>query len=233
MEPCEVVLGDLLMSDVRIAPSILSADFAILGQQVREAESAGADWIHIDVMDGHFVPAISFGEPVVRSLRRLTSLPLDVHLMIEPVDAHLEAFADAGADSITVHVEATRDPARTLNTIRRCGARPGLTLRPGTPESSVFPYLELVDILLVMTVEPGLGGQTFMPKMLPRISTLAERCHAYGGQRLIAVDGGLNQSTVASAVDAGAQVIVAGSSIFAAPDGIANAIRRLQVLAGV
>jgi len=231
VESCGDALGELLMSDVRIAPSILSADFAVLGQQVREAEAAGADWIHIDVMDGHFVPTISFGVPIVSSLRRITSLPLDVHLMIDPVDAHIKTFADAGADSITVHVEATENPARTLDTIRKCGVRPGLTLRPGTPESSVLPYLEIVDVLLVMTVEPGLAGQKFIPSMLSRIARLSEIFHAHSGERFLAVDGGLNQSTIESAVDVGAQVIVAGSSIFSAPDGIASAIKRFQTLA--
>ena len=144
------------MRQVLIAPSILSADFASLGDQVREAEAGGADWIHVDVMDGHFVPQISFGEPIVRALRPVTTLPLDVHLMIEPVDPHLEAFASAGADSITIHVEATPDPARTLRTIRDLGVRPGLTLRPGTPAWTLWPYLDLAEIVLVMTVEPGL-----------------------------------------------------------------------------
>ena len=224
--------GNGTVSQVLIAPSILSADFAMLGQQVREAEAGGADWIHVDVMDGHFVPQISFGEPIVRALRPVTSLPLDVHLMIEPVDSQLEAFAAAGADSITVHVEATPDPARTLRTIRDLGARPGLTLRPGTPAWALWPYLELAEIVLVMTVEPGLGGQAFMPEMLPRIEQVAERLDALGGERWLQVDGGLNAATVGLAAKAGAQVIVAGSAVFGDSAGVGAAISRLREASG-
>ncbi len=216
------------MSQVLIAPSILSADFASLGDQVREAETGGADWIHVDVMDGHFVPQISFGEPIVRALRPVTELPLDIHLMIEPVDPQLRAFAEAGADSITVHVEATPDPAQTLRTIRDLGVRPGLTLRPGTPAWTLWPYLELAEIVLVMTVEPGRGGQAFMPEMLPRIEQVAQRLDALSGERWLQVDGGLNASTIGSAVNAGATVIVAGSAVFGDSDGVAAAINRLR-----
>ena len=221
------------MGDVRIAPSVLAADFAVLGEQVREAELAGADWIHIDVMDGHFVPAISFGDPVVRGIRRVTSLPLDVHLMIESADSQLEAFASAGANSITVQVETTSDPAETLRAIRRLGVRPGLTLRPKTSVSEVLPYLELVDILLVMTVEPGLGGQELLPEMLPRIELLSGRLRQVSDESILVADGGLNESTIALAVSAGAQVIVAGSAVFGASDGIAAALARLRAAAVV
>jgi ribulose-phosphate 3-epimerase len=216
------------MSNVRIAPSVLAADFAVLGEQVREAELAGADWFHIDVMDGHFVPAISFGAPIVKGIRGVTSLPLDVHLMIEPVNSQLEDFVSAGANSITVHVEAISDPAETLKAIRQLGVRPGLTLRPKTPVESVLPYLDLVDILLVMTVEPGLGGQELLPEMLPRIELLSGRLRQISDESILVVDGGLNESTIAPAVSAGAQVIVAGSSVFSAPDGIAAALARLR-----
>ena len=216
------------MSELLIAPSILSADFALLGDQVQAADAGGADWIHIDVMDGHFVPQISFGEPIVRALRPVTTLPLDVHLMVEPVDPHLEAFAAAGADSITVHVEATPDPARTLQTIRDLGVRPGLTLRPGTPAWALWPYLDLAEILLVMTVEPGRGGQAFMSDMLPRIEQVAERLHALDGDHWLQVDGGLNATTTRLAAAAGAQVIVAGSAVFGDPEGVSAAISCLR-----
>ena len=209
------------MSDVLIAPSVLAADFAVLGEQVREAELAGADWFHIDVMDGHFVPAISFGTPVVKGIRGITSLPLDVHLMIESVDSQLEAFVLAGANSITVHVEAISDPAEL-------GVRPGLTLRPETPVEAVLPYLDLVDILLVMTVEPGLGGQELLPEMLPRIELLSGRLRQMSGESILVVDGGVNELTIAQVVSAGAQVIVAGSAVFGSPDGIPAALARLR-----
>ncbi|MBM4436280.1 MAG: ribulose-phosphate 3-epimerase [Actinobacteria bacterium] len=216
---------------LRIAPSILSADFARLGQQVQEAESAGADWLHVDVMDGHFVPAITFGVPIVASLHAVTTLPLDVHLMIEPVEPHLEAFAAAGASVITVHVEAVRDVTAVVRRIRALGVRAGLTLRPGTAESAVLPYLADVDLVLVMTVEPGKGGQPFMPEMLPRVAALAQRIRAARLPVDLEVDGGIGPANAAAVVQAGADVLVAGSAIFRSRDGIAAALRDLRARA--
>ncbi len=215
-------------SRVLIAPSILSADLAVLGDQVAACEAAGADWIHVDVMDGHFVPAISFGVPVVDALRGVTRLPLDVHLMVEPVERHLDVFVEAGADSLTVHVEAARDVGAVLRRIRRLGARVGLSLKPGTPESAVTPYLDDLDVLLVMTVEPGASGQPFMPAMLPRIESLAGRIHDRGARVDLEVDGGVNPTTAPLAVRAGARVLVAASAVFGAPQGIGPAIQALR-----
>lgn len=192
-----------------IAPSILSADFSRLAEEISEVDQAGCDWIHIDVMDGHFVPNLTLGPPVIQWIRKATRLPLDVHLMIEEPIRHLEAFREAGADWITVHVEASKDVSATLKKIRHLGAKPGLSLRPKTSVSIVEPYLGLVDLVLVMTVEPGFGGQEFMPEMLEKVGALRPR---FSG--LISVDGGINLETAQNAAQKGADVFVAGSAIF-------------------
>src|SRR3989338_2855598 len=192
-----------------IAPSILSADFSRLGDEIRAVDQGGCDLIHVDVMDGHFVPNLTIGPPVIRWIRKTTTKPLDVHLMIDEPLASLKDFREAGSDWITIHVEACRDVRGTLEQVRSLGAKAGISLRPKTEIAAIEPYLDLVDLVLVMTVEPGFGGQSFMPEMLSKVRTLKSR---FAG--LISVDGGINLETGREAAKEGANVFVAGSAIF-------------------
>ena len=199
-----------------IAPSILAADFARLGEEVRAIDAAGADYIHIDVMDGHFVPNISFGTPIMDSIRGVTSKPFDVHLMIAPVDPYLESFAKAGADIITVHAEAGPHLDRTLQAIRAMGKKAGVSLNPATPASVLKHVLERLDLILVMSVNPGFGGQSFIPAMLEKITEIRDMV---GGRNIdIEVDGGITRHNAGDVVRAGANVLVAGSAIFKTKD---------------
>jgi ribulose-phosphate 3-epimerase len=195
-----------------IAPSILAADFAKLGEEVRAVDAAGADWIHVDVMDGHFVPNITIGPDMVKAIRPLTKKPLDVHLMIAPCDPYLEAFAAAGADHITVHVEAGPHVHRSLQAIRALGKKAGVTMNPGTSESAVAHVIDIVDIILVMSVNPGFGGQKFIPDALDKVRSL--RAMAGGRPIDIEIDGGITPLNAPEAASAGANAFVAGSAVF-------------------
>ena len=203
---------------IKIAPSILAADFSKLGQEVLEVEQAGADWIHIDVMDGHFVPNISFGAVVVDALRPLTNLPLDVHLMIENPDRYIEDFANAGADYITVHVEAAPHLHRTIQLIRSLGVKPGVVLNPHTPVETIQHVLEDIDLVLFMTVNPGFGGQKFIHSVVPKIEQLSQIIRERGLDIEIQIDGGINEETIVPCEKAGANVFVAGSAIYSQKD---------------
>ncbi len=217
---------------IKIAPSILAADFAHLAAQVHEAESAGADYIHVDVMDGHFVPNITIGPPVVRSLRRVTNLPLDVHLMISDPLRYIPVFAAAGADILTVHVEATVHLHRALRQIRALGCRAGVSLNPATPPVAIGEVLHAVDLVLVMTVNPGFGGQPFIAGMEGKIARVRAMLDEAGSAAELEVDGGIGPETAGLVVSAGADVLVAGTAIFDAPDGVAAAIEMLKASGG-
>jgi ribulose-phosphate 3-epimerase len=202
------------MRQILIAPSILAADWSRLGHEVKALEKAGADWIHVDVMDGHFVPPITVGAQAVQALRPLTDLPMDVHLMITPVDAHIEAFARAGANILTVHPEAGPHLHRTLQTIRSFGVKAGVALNPATPIETILPILPAVDLVLVMSVNPGYGGQAFIPYTLEKVKILRKIFDEQNLPILLEIDGGINTETAPLAIEAGIDILVAGTAIF-------------------
>ena len=218
---------------IKLAPSILSADFSRLGEQVAEVTKAGADYIHVDVMDGHFVPNITIGAPVVASLRSWTDLPLDVHLMIEQPEAHISQFAEAGADIITVHVEAATHLHRLVEAIKELGVRAGVSLNPATPISSLDEVLPLLDLVLVMTVNPGFGGQAFIGSMMGKIARLRKVLDGRQARAELEVDGGITATIAPKVAEAGAEVLVAGAAIFGSKQGAGKALREMRKALGL
>lgn len=211
-----------------IAPSILSADFTQLGAQIQEAEQAGADWIHVDVMDGHFVPNLTMGPFIVAACRSVTNLPLDVHLMVNEPERMIEWFAQAGATNLTVHVETCPNLHRTLQSISELGCHPGVVINPATPASLIEPVIRLVDLVLVMSVNPGYSGQVFLPEVLPKVAHVRQMLRQHNPQALLEIDGGINVDTLPLAAAAGAQVFVVATAVFKYPQGITSGIRALK-----
>ena len=219
------------VSQIRISASILSADFGRLAEEVRATEEAGCDEIHFDVMDGQFVPNITVGVPVLESVRAATNLPIDVHMMVREPSRFCDAFADAGGDIFTVHVEACEDIAATISTARRAGMRPAVSLKPATPLSDIQALVGPVDRVLVMSVEPGFGGQPFMPESLPKIESLRAMADAAGQNIEIAVDGGIKPDTIGRAVKAGAETLISGSGVFTGTGDVRAAVQALRAAA--
>ena len=199
---------------IKIAPSILSADFAKLGEEIKDVERGGADYIHVDVMDGHFVPNITIGPLIVEAIRPVTKLPLDVHLMIENPDLYIESFANAGADYITVHVEACKHLHRTIGLIKSLGVKAGVVLNPATPVNTIQHVIKDIDMVLLMSVNPGFGGQSFIPEVLPKIREVKAMAEQFNPMLEIEIDGGVNEETAKLCIEAGANVLVAGSAIY-------------------
>jgi ribulose-phosphate 3-epimerase len=216
---------------IKISPSVLASDFSRLGDEAERMEKCGADWLHLDVMDGHFVPNISFGAPVIASIRGRVKLPFDVHLMISEPLRYIDDFAKAGADIITFHIESDSGADETVEKIHSLGIKAGISIKPATPASAVFPYLGKADMILVMTVEPGFGGQSFMYETMDKVSEIRREADRLGIDIDIQVDGGINDKTVVTAAQAGANVFVAGSAVFRA-ENAADAIMTLRKNAG-
>jgi ribulose-phosphate 3-epimerase len=210
-----------------LSASILSADFTHLGDQIKQAEDAGADWLHIDIMDGHFVPNLSMGPFIVEACKRATGLPLDVHLMIEKPERYLETFASAGANNLTVHIETCPEMEKTLQSIHDLGCKAGITLNPATEVERIEPFLTDIELVLVMSINPGFSGQSFMPEVLPKIAQIRKLLNEKNSRALIEIDGGINPLIIRQAYDEGARVFAVASAIFNHPDGIQEGIRSL------
>ena len=216
------------MTKYIVAPSILASDMTQLGKEIAAAESAGADWIHVDVMDGRFVPNITMGQFIVEACRRVTQLPLDVHLMIEKPEDHLETFAKAGASGLTVHVETCPNLHRTLQYIKSLGCKAGVTLNPGTAVGAIEPVLPIADLVLVMTVNPGFGGQEFIPESIGRVAEIRKKLDALSSSAWLEVDGGVSVETISQLKEAGATAFVTGTSVFKYPQGVETGVKALR-----
>lgn len=212
---------------MKIAPSLLSCDFSKMGEEIKRMDVCGADWMHLDIMDGHFVPNITFGAPVIKMVRSYTDKPFDVHLMISDPLKYADDFIDAGADIITFHIECDSDIQQTIDKIKSRDVKVGLVVKPNTPASAVFPYLKDLDLVLVMTVEPGFGGQSFMADMLPKVAEIKAEAKKLGIEMPVEVDGGIGAETIAKAASAGVDICVAGTAVFKAEDA-AKAIAELR-----
>ena len=220
--------SELSNQTVLVSPSILASDFANLEREIQAVEAAGADLIHVDVMDGHFVPNISIGVPVVQSLRPVTKLPLDVHIMISDPLFYAESFAKAGADTIVFHIESDSEVQATIDKIKSFGVSVGIALKPATPASTLVPFLDQLDMVLLMTVEPGFGGQSFMEDLMPKVSEVRSMIEATGKNIHLEVDGGIAPATAKTVIAAGANMLVAGTAIFKAPEGMKSAIDQIK-----